>query len=64
MPEDAKEAFGHGIRAKRSKSGAVSFDGIDVEANRQSRTGPVNRLLAGQGSDDAHAPREAAHRYG
>jgi hypothetical protein len=24
MPEDAKEAFGHGIRAKRSKSGAVS----------------------------------------
>ncbi len=27
MPEDAKEAIGHGIRAKRSKSGAVSFDG-------------------------------------
>ncbi len=26
MPEDAKEASGHGIRAKRSKSGAVSFD--------------------------------------
>src|ERR1700733_5606676 len=26
MPEDAKEAVGHGIRAKRSKSGAVSFD--------------------------------------
>jgi len=26
MPEDAKEAIGHGIRAKRSKSGAVSFD--------------------------------------
>ena len=25
MPEDAKEAFGHGIRARRSKSGAVSF---------------------------------------
>ena len=25
MP-DAKEAVGHGIRAKRSKSGAVSFD--------------------------------------
>jgi predicted phage-related endonuclease len=31
MPEDAKEAFGHGIRAKRSKSGAVSFDLIDGE---------------------------------
>src|SRR5436190_10485834 len=26
MPEDAREASGHGIRAKRSKSGAVSFD--------------------------------------
>jgi predicted phage-related endonuclease len=31
MPEDAKEAFGHGVRAKRSKSGAVSFDLVDVE---------------------------------
>jgi len=26
MPEDAKEATGHGVRARRSKSGAVSFD--------------------------------------
>jgi hypothetical protein len=26
MPEDAKEAVGHGVRAKRAKSGAVSFD--------------------------------------
>ena len=26
MPQDAKEAIGHGVRAKRSKSGAVSFD--------------------------------------
>jgi hypothetical protein len=31
MPEDAKEAFGHGIRAKRSKSGAVTFESIDQE---------------------------------
>ena len=30
MPEDAKEAIGHGIRAKRSKSGAVSFDVLSV----------------------------------
>jgi hypothetical protein len=30
MPEDAKEAVGHGVRAKRSKSGAVSFDLLDV----------------------------------
>ena len=26
MPEDAQQAIGHGIRAKRSKSGAISFD--------------------------------------
>ena len=33
MPEDAKEATGHGIRAKRSKSGAISFDLLDAEAS-------------------------------
>jgi predicted phage-related endonuclease len=32
MPEDAKEAIGHGLRAKRSKSGAISFDLLEVEA--------------------------------
>jgi predicted phage-related endonuclease len=32
MPEDAREAIGHGVRAKRSKSGAVSFDVLDTEA--------------------------------
>jgi predicted phage-related endonuclease len=31
VPEDAKEAVGHGLRAKRSKSGAISFDLLDVE---------------------------------
>jgi hypothetical protein len=32
MPEDAKEAIGHGLRAKRSKSGAISFDLLELEA--------------------------------
>src|SRR6478736_2023649 len=32
MPDDAKEAIGHGVRAKRSKSGAVSFDVLSMEA--------------------------------
>ena len=32
MPEDAKEAFGHGVRAKRSKSGAISFELLEMEA--------------------------------
>ena len=31
MPEDAKEAIGHGVRAKRSRSGAVSFDVLSAE---------------------------------
>ena len=31
VPEDAKEAIGHGLRAKRSKSGAISFDLIEME---------------------------------
>jgi predicted phage-related endonuclease len=34
MPEDAKEAIGHGIRAKRSKSGAISFDLLEAEDGR------------------------------
>ena len=32
MPEDAKEAIGYGVKAKRSKSGAVSFDVLEMEA--------------------------------
>jgi predicted phage-related endonuclease len=29
MPEDARQAFGHGIQAKRSKAGAVTFNLLD-----------------------------------
>jgi hypothetical protein len=32
MPEDAREAIGHGVKAKRSKSGSVSFDVLETEA--------------------------------
>jgi hypothetical protein len=31
IPGDAKEAFGHGVRAKCSKTGAISFDVIEAE---------------------------------
>jgi Fe-S cluster assembly scaffold protein SufB len=34
MPEEAKEAVGHGIRAKRSKSGAITLDLLEVEGGR------------------------------
>jgi predicted phage-related endonuclease len=33
MPDDAKEAIGHGVRGKRSKAGAVSFDLLSAEAS-------------------------------
>jgi predicted phage-related endonuclease len=32
VPEDAKEASGYGVRAKRSKSGAISFEVLDMES--------------------------------
>jgi predicted phage-related endonuclease len=31
MPEDAREAIGHGVRAKRSRAGAVSIDLLETE---------------------------------
>jgi predicted phage-related endonuclease len=34
VPEDAREAIGHGMRARRSKTGAVSFDVLETEAAR------------------------------
>jgi predicted phage-related endonuclease len=33
MPADAQQAIGHGIRARRSKSGAISFDILDAEGS-------------------------------
>jgi hypothetical protein len=33
VPEDAREAAGHGVRAKRSKSGAISFELLAMEAS-------------------------------
>ncbi|MGB6286804.1 MAG: endonuclease, partial [Xanthobacteraceae bacterium] len=33
MPQDAKEAIGHGVRAKRSKSGAIILDALSEEAS-------------------------------
>jgi putative phage-type endonuclease len=32
IPEDAREAIGHGVRGKRSKAGAVSLDLLEPEA--------------------------------
>jgi hypothetical protein len=32
LPEDAREGFGDGVRARRSRSGAVSFDPLEMES--------------------------------
>jgi len=42
MPEDAKEAIGHGLRAKRSKSGAISFDLVTAFATAAQGSGEVS----------------------
>jgi predicted phage-related endonuclease len=34
VPEDARQASGHGVRAKRSKSGAISFEVLEMETVR------------------------------
>ena len=31
VPEDAQQAIGHGVRAKRSKSGGISLDLVSAE---------------------------------
>src|SRR5262249_15570398 len=43
MPEDAKEAIGHGIRAKRSKTGAVSFVLLSIEVRTHAQLQQHNR---------------------
>ena len=46
MPEDAKEASGHGVRAKRSKSGAVSFDLLDEGGRAMQRSSETIGAIA------------------
>ena len=46
MPEDAKEAIGHGIRAKRSKSGAISFDALGEEATMHRSSESIGAIAA------------------
>ena len=41
MPEDAREAIGHGIKAKRSKAGAISFELLRIEGTLENGHAPV-----------------------
>ena len=67
MPEDVKEAIGHGVRAKRSKSGAVSFDVIDRPRRspmpRSSDSVAALGLCLGQGPGRTGQSREVADRH-
>jgi len=36
VPDDAQQAIGYGLRAKRSKSGAISFDLVETETDHAS----------------------------
>ena len=63
MPEDAKEAFGHGIRAKRSKSGAPVCALSEMAAPRRmgaaltyARRYALFTLVGIAGEDDLDAP--------
>src|SRR5262249_1153686 len=63
MPEDAKEAIGHGIRARRSKSGAVSFDVLSAEGDSHAPLQGYNRYhcaCPSQGPSGAAQSREVA----
>ena len=63
VPEDAQQAIGHGVRAKRSKSGAISFDLLKSRGRpmqRSSESDRHDRRRARQGAGGADQPREVA----
>jgi hypothetical protein len=46
VPEDAHQAIGHGVRARRSKSGAISFDLLEGEVAMQRSSDSIGGLAA------------------
>ena len=46
MPEDAKEAAGHGVRAKRSKSGSISFQLLARKSAMQNCSSTIGALAS------------------
>jgi hypothetical protein len=66
-PEDTKAAVGHGLRAKGSKSGAVSFDLLNIEGGHLRFT--QTRALGRKVSDEFVVPlcrghHREVHRHG
>ena len=54
VPEDAKEASGHGVRAKRSKSGAISFELMAKAAYQQIPGTSLREQLGAIGRSGEH----------
>ena len=46
MPEDAQQAIGHGVRAKRSKSGAITFELLKAEDDHATVSSSIGNLAA------------------
>lgn len=46
VPEDAKQAIGHGLRAKRSKSGPASIDLVGAEDSHAASSGSITKLAS------------------
>jgi hypothetical protein len=46
LPDDAREAFGHGVRARRSRSGAVSFELLEMESGHAPVQESIGALAA------------------
>ena len=57
MPADARQAVGHRLRAKRSKSGAISFDVLDNEDTDAAASQLVHRRACSR-------PRQSPDRVG
>ena len=54
VPDDAREAFGYGVRAKRSRAGAISFELMCQRRNREI-SGRIGSLSLQAGRDDISA---------
>src|SRR6516165_7932294 len=65
MPQDAQQAMGHGIRAKRSKSGAITFELLEA-LDDHATVKQLDRQPSGctrQGAGRAGQPGEVNDRY-
>ena len=61
MPADAREAIGHGLRAKRSKSGAISFDLLGARADSGASNDNGSHGTANDAANDNQSGEGTSH---